>query len=82
MRSLAARWRGGGGGVIPAGLHLSTTGIYLVEELENRELARGRIFGGSIPLVYIGGRGEEAASLGFPLGVGRTRQGGIQSTSY
>ena len=60
MRSPAARWRGGGGGggVIPVGLHLSTTGIYLVEELENRELARGRVFWGSIPLVYIGGRGR------------------------
>ena len=49
MRSPAARWRGGGdGGVIPAGLRLSTTGIYLVEELENRELARGRVFLGAL----------------------------------
>ena len=59
MRSPAARRRGGGdGGVIPAGLRLSTIGIYLVEELENRELACGRVFGGSIPQVYIGGRGR------------------------
>ena len=59
MRSPAARRRGGGdGGVIPAGLHLSTTEIYLVEELGNRELARGLVIWGSIPLVYIGGRGR------------------------
>ena len=59
MRSPVAQRRGGGdGGVIPAGLRLSTTGIYLVEELENRELAGGRGFWGSIPLVYIGGRGR------------------------
>jgi len=59
MSSPAARRRGGGGGgTIPAGLRLSTVGIYLVEELGNRELARGLVIWGSIPLVYIGGRGR------------------------
>ena len=49
MRSPAARRRGGGGGgVIPAGLRLSTTGMYLLEELENRELARGRVSLGAL----------------------------------
>ena len=69
MSSLVVRWHGGGGGgTIPAGLPLSTVRIYLVEELGNRELARGLLIWDSIPLVYIGGRGEEAA-LGFPLGL-------------
>ena len=58
MRSPASRRRGGGGGVIPVGLRLITNEIYLVEELENRELARVRVFWGSIPLVFIGGRGR------------------------
>ena len=39
----AQRDGGGGGGTIPAGLRLSTVGIYLVEELGNRELARGLV---------------------------------------
>ena len=64
MSSPAARRHGGGGGIIPAALRLSTIGIYLVEELENRELARGHGFWGSIPLVYIGGRGG-AGALGI-----------------
>ena len=49
MSSPAARRRGDdGSGTIPAGLRLSTTGIYLVEELENRELARGRVSLGAL----------------------------------
>ena len=44
MTSPAARRHGGGGGgTIPAGLRLSTVGIYLVEELGNRKLARGLV---------------------------------------
>ena len=44
MSSLAVRRRGGGGGgTILAGLRLSIVGIYLVEKLGNRELARGLV---------------------------------------